>query len=253
MKGVRKMNMMKWLVLLVFSFSFIVGCSQNEVKTDTKVAGKQIEKKEEKKQEEKKQEEQKQEDSKQEQKPTEEQKQEEKQKEEKAAEPKSIEENQSQTKTAEPSQNQKEQSKVVNEPKETQKQENEQQARVNPESPKPPVPPKPEVKAVTLSVKDDQGTILGETEVELQDGDTVFKVLGRTLKKKGIQMEYTGSGSGVYVQGINNLYEKSKGAGSGWMYRVNGVAVNKGAGSYKVKQGDKIEWFYSLDYRKEDR
>ncbi|MDP7978178.1 DUF4430 domain-containing protein [Bacillus multifaciens] len=243
------MNMMKWLVLLVFSFSFITGCSQNEVKTDAKVAGKQIEKKEEKKQEEKKQEEQKQEDSKQEQKPAEEQKQEEKQKEEKAAEP---------------SQNQKEQSKVVNEPKETQKQENVQQTQVNPvpapepkpepkSNPEPQPKPKPEVKTVTLSVRDDQGTILGETEVELQDGDTVFKVLGRTLKKKGIQMDYTGSGSGVYVQGINNLYEKSKGAGSGWMYRVNGVAVNKGAGSYKVKQGDKIEWFYSLDYRKEDR
>ncbi|MDC2864122.1 DUF4430 domain-containing protein [Bacillus sp. BP-3] len=246
------MKLMKWLVLLVFSFSFIAGCSQNEVKTDTKVAGKQIEKKEEKKQEEKKQEEQKQEDSKQEQKPAEEQKQAEKQKEEKAAEPKSIEENQSQAKTAEPSQNQQEQSEVVNESKETLKQENVQQAQVNP-VPTPEPKSKPEVKTVTLSVRDDQSTILGETEVELQDGDTVFKVLGRTLKKKGVQMEYTGSGSGVYVQGINNLYEKSKGAGSGWMYRVNGVAVNKGAGSYKVKQGDKIEWFYSLDYRKEDR
>ncbi|HDX9590134.1 TPA: DUF4430 domain-containing protein [Bacillus pseudomycoides] len=244
------MSMMKWLVLLVFSFSFITGCSQNEVKTDAKVAGKQIEKKEEKKQEEKKQEGQKQEDSKQEQKPAEEQKQEEKQKEEKNADSKSIEQNQPQTKAVGSSQNQQEQSKVVNEPKEAPKQEDTEHV---PAPVPPPPPPVPEVKMVTLSVIDDQGTILGETEVELQDGDTVFKVLGRTLKKKGIQMDYTGSGSGVYVQGINNLYEKSKGAGSGWMYRVNGVAVNKGAGSYKVKQGDKIEWFYSLDYRKEER
>ncbi|WP_242222499.1 DUF4430 domain-containing protein [Bacillus cereus group sp. BfR-BA-01380] len=252
------MKMMKWLVLLVFSFSFIAGCSQNEVKTDTKVAEKQIEKKEEKKQEENKQEEQKQEDSKQEQKPAEEQKQAEKQKEEKNADSKSIEQNHSQTKAAEPSQNQQEQSKVVNEPKETPKQENVQQTQVNPvPAPEPksePKPePKPEKKIVTLSVRDDQGAILGDTEVELQDGDTVFKVLGRTLKQKGIQMEYTGSGSGVYVQGINNLYEKAKGAGSGWKYSVNGVVANMGAGRYKVKQGDKIEWFYTLDYRKEER
>ncbi|MEH7462976.1 DUF4430 domain-containing protein [Bacillus thuringiensis] len=239
------MNMMKWLVLLVFSFSFIAGCSQQQAKTETKVEANQIEKKDEKKQEENKQE-----DNKQEQKPAEEQKQEEKQKEEKNADSKSIEQNQPQTKAVESSQNQQEQSKVVNEPKETPKQENTGHV---PAPVPPPPPPVPEVKTVTLSVKDNQGTILGETEVELQDGDTVFKVLGRTLKKKGIQMEYTGSGSNVYVRGINNLYEKSKGTGSGWMYRVNGVAVNKGAGSYKVKQGDKIEWFYSLDYRKEDR
>lgn len=248
MKGVRKMNMMKWLVLLVFSFSFITGCSQHQAKTETKVEANQIEKKDEKKQEEHKQE-----DSKQEQKPAEEQKQEEKQKEEKKADSKSIEQNQPQTKVVGSSQNQQEQSKVVNEPKEAPKQEDTEHVPAPVPPPLPPSPPVPEVKMVTLSVIDDQGTILGETEVELQDGDTVFKVLGRTLKKKGIQMEYTGSGSGVYVQGINNLYEKSKGAGSGWMYRVNGVAVNKGAGSYKVKQGDKIEWFYSLDYRKEDR
>ncbi|MFI8709201.1 DUF4430 domain-containing protein [Bacillus sp. NPDC077411] len=248
------MKMMKWLVLLVFSFSFIAGCSQNEAKTDTTT--KQTEKKDEKKQEGNKQEEHKQEDSKQEQKPAEEQKQEEKRKDEKTAEPKSIEENQSKTKTAEPSQNQKEQSKVVNEPKETPKQENVQQTQVNPVSspePKPEPKPEPEKKIVTLSVRDDQGTILGDTEVELQDGDTVFKVLGRTLKKKGIQMEYTGSGSSVYVQGINNLYEKAKGAGSGWKYSVNGIVANMGAGRYKVKQGDKIEWFYTLDYRKEER
>lgn len=257
------MKMLKWLVLFVFSFSLITGCSQNEVKTDKKTDAKQTEQKDEKKQEQKSSEEQKQE-----------QKQEEKSQEEKAADSKPIEQNPAQKQNIEQSQNQEqktqsqEKSKVVNEPKETPKQENTQQTSENQQSaqvhsegtPSPITPapeaksePKQEVKTVTISVRDDQSTILGGTEVELQEGDTVFKVLARTMKQKGIQMEYTGSGNGVYVQGINNLYEKDKGSGSGWKYSVNGVDVKMGAGRYKVKQGDKIEWFYTLDYRKEDR
>ncbi|MEI4828564.1 DUF4430 domain-containing protein [Bacillus sp. FJAT-53711] len=262
------MKMLKWLVLFVFSLSFITGCSQNEVKTDKKTAVKQTEQKDEKKQEQQSSEEQKQEE-----KPKEEQKQE-----EKTADSRSIEQNQAQKQNAEQSQNQEqkaqsqEKSKVVNEPKETPKQENAQQTTENqqsaqvhsegtPSSVKPapepksePKPePKPEVKTVTISVRDDQSTVLGGTEVELQDGDTVFKVLARTMKQKGIQMEASGSGSSVYVRGINNLYEKDKGDLSGWMYRVNGANANISAGKYKVKQGDKIEWFYALDYRKENR
>ncbi|MGF9966073.1 DUF4430 domain-containing protein [Bacillus rhizoplanae] len=255
------MKMLKWLVLFVFSFSLIAGCSQNEVKTDKKTAAKQTEQKDEKKQE---------------QQSSEEQKQEQKSQEEKAVDSKSIEQNQEQKQNVEQSQNQEqkaqsqEKSKVVNEPKETPKQENVQQTAENQQSaqghsegtpssvqpapePKPEPKPKPEVKTVTISVRDDQSTILGGTEVELQEGDTVFKVLARTMKQKGIQMEYTGSGNGVYVQGINNLYEKDKGSGSGWKYSVNGVVSNMGAGRYGVKQGDKIEWFYTLDYRKENR
>ncbi|PGZ98624.1 hypothetical protein COE51_11275 [Bacillus pseudomycoides] len=256
------MKMLKWLVLFVFSLSFITGCSQNEVKTDKKTAAKQTEQKEEQKQEQQSSEEQKQE--------------------EKSADSKSIEQNLAQKQNAEQSQNQEqnteqpqnqenktqsqEKSKVVNEPKETPKQENTQQTSENQQStqvhsegtpspvqpaPEPKPEPKPEVKTVTLSVRDDQSTILGGTEVELQEGDTVFKVLARTMKQKGIQMEYIGSGSSIYVRGINNLYEKDKGDLSGWMYRVNGVVINESAGRHKVKQGDKVEWLYTKDSGKD--
>ncbi|MFD3449820.1 DUF4430 domain-containing protein [Microbacteriaceae bacterium 4G12] len=122
-----------------------------------------------------------------------------------------------------------------------------------PPAPKPPVPPPPVANTVTISITGDKGmgTILGKTEVEIKDGDTVFNVLAYITKKKHTQMEYAGWGNEVYVKGINNLYEKDLGGGSGWMYRVNGVFANKSAGDYKVKNGDVIEWLYTLNLGKD--
>ena len=36
--------------------------------------------------------------------------------------------------------------------------------------------------------------------------------------------------------------EKSAGALSGWTYTVNGDTPNKSAGSYKLKDGDSVDW-----------
>lgn len=111
--------------------------------------------------------------------------------------------------------------------------------------------PKKETAVVTLSVRGNGSTILRKTEVELQANDTVFTVLSRTLRKQGIPMEHTGSGSSVYVQGIQNLYEGDFGPTSGWMYSVNGVFVNKSAGAQAVKKGDNIEWVYTENLGKD--
>ena len=47
-----------------------------------------------------------------------------------------------------------------------------------------------------------------------------------------------------YIQGIGGLKEKECGGGSGWMYRVNGVAPNKAAMKYYLEDGDVVEWYY---------
>ena len=60
-------------------------------------------------------------------------------------------------------------------------------------------------------------------------------------------MEYTGSGSNIYIEGINNLYEFDGGRNSGWMYSVNGWYPNYGCGTYKVKENDVIKWNYTCD------
>lgn len=110
---------------------------------------------------------------------------------------------------------------------------------------------KKETAMVTLSIRDNGTMILSKTTVELQEGDTVFAVLARTVKNKGIQMEYTGSGQSVYVQGINNLYEMDRGPLSGWRYSVNGALATRSAGVVKLSKGDKVEWRYTNDYKKD--
>ncbi|MBR6504066.1 MAG: DUF4430 domain-containing protein [Firmicutes bacterium] len=99
------------------------------------------------------------------------------------------------------------------------------------------------------SILPSDGVILAATTVSLSEGDTVFDVLKKTLKDKGILFEFetTPLYSGVYIEGIANLYEFDCGPLSGWMYAVNGVFPNYGCGTYKLKDGDRIEWIYTCD------
>ncbi len=92
------------------------------------------------------------------------------------------------------------------------------------------------------------GVILPVTTVEIEDGQTVFDVLAYVCSKYKIHMSYRGgTGSGCYVDGINNLYEFDGGRWSGWMYCVNKWYPNYGCGVYYVKAGDVIEWNYTCD------
>ena len=92
------------------------------------------------------------------------------------------------------------------------------------------------------------GVILPVTTVEIEEGDTVFDVLSYVCDKYKIHMSYRGgTGSGCYVEGINNLYEFDGGRWSGWMYCVNDWYPNYGCGVYQVKAGDVIEWNYTCD------
>ena len=96
------------------------------------------------------------------------------------------------------------------------------------------------------------GVILKTTTYELlSEKDTVWDVLQRATKQHGIQIEYQGANeniyNSVYVEGINHLYEFSAGPLSGWMYKVNGVYPNYGCSQYTLKDGDVIEWHYTVD------
>ena len=113
--------------------------------------------------------------------------------------------------------------------------------------------PKPKNKTVTIAIScktainnglnkkpgfshlPSNGIILQNMKVEFSEGDTVFDILVKVTRKKGIHMEYRGSGSNTYIEGINNLYEFDGGSNSGWMYSVNGVYPNYGVGAYKIQ------------------
>ncbi len=91
------------------------------------------------------------------------------------------------------------------------------------------------------------GVILGVTEFEIEEGDTVYDILTEAARQYYIQMETTGRWNMVYVAGINYLYELDFGDLSGWIYHVNGFSPAVGCGEYVLSDGDRIEWLYSCD------
>ncbi len=100
---------------------------------------------------------------------------------------------------------------------------------------------------VELVPKD--GVIFPATEVTFYEGESVFNILRREMKKAGIHMEFVNTPmyNSVYIEGINNLYEFDVGELSGWMYKVNGWFPNYGASRYQLKAGDVVEWVYTCN------
>ena len=100
-----------------------------------------------------------------------------------------------------------------------------------------------------LEMVPSNGTILAAITVTFYEGESVFDVLQRVCKEKGIHMEaeWTPIYNSAYVEGIHNLYEFDCGALSGWMYKVNGWYPNYGSSRYQLKDGDTVEWRYTCD------
>ena len=93
------------------------------------------------------------------------------------------------------------------------------------------------------------GIIFSEQEVIFYEGETVFDVLLREMKKNKIHMEYIMSPlyDSNYIEGIGNLYELDGGELSGWVYMVNGLSPSYGSSSYKLSHGDVVQWKYTFD------
>ena len=85
------------------------------------------------------------------------------------------------------------------------------------------------------------GYIIGQTQLTLKQGQTVFDALEAACEKNGVSLRYQ---SKSYITGIGGLNEKDCGGASGWMYRVNGENPMKGASKYMLQDGDVVEWYY---------
>ena len=118
------------------------------------------------------------------------------------------------------------------------------------------------VGAVTMSIRCDtiaydharrayipeDGVILPETRFEISSGDSAYQILTEAARQYGIQLDAQGSAIAMtYVKGIAYIYELEYGEQSGWMYYVNGVAPSVNAGEYRLKDGDVVQWMYSMD------
>lgn len=97
------------------------------------------------------------------------------------------------------------------------------------------------------------GVIFEKKEVAFYEGESVFNLLLREMKKNKIHMEFVNTPvyNSAYIEGIANLYEFDCGGLSGWMYRVNGWFPNYGCSRYALKQGDDVEWVYTCDLGKD--
>ncbi len=99
------------------------------------------------------------------------------------------------------------------------------------------------------SLVPDNGIIFPEKEVMFYEGESVFNVLLREMKRAGIHMEYVNTPiyKSAYIEGINNLYEFDCGELSGWIYRVNGLKPDYGCSRYPLSEGDRIEFDYTCN------
>ncbi|SHH22999.1 S-layer homology domain-containing protein [Tepidibacter thalassicus] len=102
---------------------------------------------------------------------------------------------------------------------------------------------------VYISIKGYKGYIIRKTKVEIEENDTVLDITKRILNKNSIDYDI----SGGFVESIDGLANGDKGAKSGWLYNVDGKTPDVGADSIEVRKGQKIEWYYTVDYTKDDR
>ncbi|MCL2024577.1 MAG: DUF4430 domain-containing protein [Coriobacteriia bacterium] len=106
--------------------------------------------------------------------------------------------------------------------------------------------PPPAPATITVSVTVDGSRAAGYSatmvsqSVTIRQGASVYDALAAT----GIAVGW----SSGYVRAIGGLAEFQFGAGSGWVYFVNGSRPGIGAGSYILHGGESIRWVYTLDF-----
>jgi len=99
------------------------------------------------------------------------------------------------------------------------------------------------------------GYILPEVKYVLEEGTTPFSVLLDLTLSNGIKLIYSGSPDNplapVYISSIANISEQQYGPLSGWIYKVNGISPDVSCSEYPLKDGDTVEWVYTLDLGKD--
>lgn len=95
----------------------------------------------------------------------------------------------------------------------------------------------------------EDGVILAEQTVTFYEGESVFNLLLREMKRNKIHFEYQNTPiyKSAYIEGIGNLYEMDCGELSGWLYKVNGWFPSYGCSRYQLREGDRVEWVYTCD------
>ncbi len=86
--------------------------------------------------------------------------------------------------------------------------------------------------------------ILDSTTVPITEGDSVYTVLEKTLKEKGIPLTTTGSKNNIYVSGIDKYFEFDFGPNSGFVYTVDNNSPSYSSSKYLLKGYENVTWRY---------
>ena len=97
-----------------------------------------------------------------------------------------------------------------------------------------------------------RGMGFAESDLKYAEGSTVYDVFSDLLVKHG----YTCKRRGSYIAAITSnsgvtLEEFDEGKNSGWMYRVNGELVGRYMSAQGLKDGDRIELYFTSDWTSE--
>lgn len=92
------------------------------------------------------------------------------------------------------------------------------------------------------------GVIANQIKVKFEEGDMAWDAILQVRNKFDVNIAYrTNPMYGIYIEGINHVYEKNAGEMSGWMYAVNGKKAPVGVSNYALKPNDTIQLQYSLN------
>lgn len=97
-----------------------------------------------------------------------------------------------------------------------------------------------------------RGMGFAESDLKYAEGSTVYDVFSDLLAEHG----YTCKRRGSYIAAITSnsgitLEEFDEGKNSGWMYRVNGKLVGRYMSAQGLKDGDRIELYFTSDWTSE--
>ncbi|MBQ0141051.1 MAG: DUF4430 domain-containing protein [Kurthia sp.] len=85
-------------------------------------------------------------------------------------------------------------------------------------------------------------------KLEIKEGASAWDAILSLCNNQNIHLdyEYKAMFDGMYIKGINHVYEKDVGAASGWMYAVNGKLAPVGVSQYQLEANDVVAVEYSI-------
>lgn len=96
-------------------------------------------------------------------------------------------------------------------------------------------------KTVQLTIDYGDGSQKTFTAIEWKEKQTVFDVLQAAEKHpRGIRIKHRGSGAALLVTAIDD--KTNEGAGSNWLFEVNGTLGDRSCAIFEVQAGDKLLW-----------